>query len=70
MKIVIQVAASDDAKAWDLLQRHSRGVALPNRTYIVSEEVLRALNKARVRLTEVSRDAVLPGVGVAPGERI
>jgi hypothetical protein len=70
MKIVIQVAARDDAKAWDLLQRHSPGVALPNRTYIVSEAALRALNKARVRFTELSRDAVLPVEGVAAGERI
>jgi hypothetical protein len=70
MKIVIQVDSADDAKAWDLLQRNSPGVALPNRTYIVSEEALRALTKARVRFTEVSRDAVQPVEGVAAGERI
>lgn len=70
MKIVIQVAADDDAKSWDVLQRHSPGVALPNRTYIVSEEALRALTKSKVRFTEVSRDAVLPTERVAAVERI
>jgi hypothetical protein len=70
MKIVIQIAADDDRKAWDLLQRHSPGVALPNRTYIVSEEALRALAKARVRFAEVSRETSVPEGGVALGERI
>ncbi|MBW3598557.1 MAG: hypothetical protein KY475_14960 [Planctomycetes bacterium] len=50
MKVVIQVAEADDAKAWALLQRHSPGVALPNRTFVVSEEALTALRGAGVRL--------------------
>jgi hypothetical protein len=70
MKIVIQVVAPDDAKAWDLLQRHSPGVALANRTYIVSDEALQALTKARVQFSELSRDAGLPTEGAAVGERI
>ena len=70
MKIVIQVAAPDDAQAWDLLQRHSPGVALPNRTYIVSEQAMRALVKARIRFSEVSRQAAAQTAGVAAGERI
>jgi hypothetical protein len=70
MKIVIQVAARDDAKAWDLLQRHSPGVALPNRTYIVSEGASRALTKAGIRFSEVSRESVSTELGAAAGERI
>ena len=43
MKIVIQVSPRDSAKAWALLVRHSPGVALPDRTFVVSEEAVRAL---------------------------
>ena len=71
MKIVIQIAASDDARAWEMLQRHSAGVALPNRTYIVSEESVAALRKLSIRFTEVSRDTQsLHQEGAAAGERI
>jgi hypothetical protein len=70
MKIVIQVSASDDAKAWDLLQRHSPGVALPNRTYIVADEAIRALTKAGIGFSEVSREPALWNEGVGAGERI
>lgn len=69
MKVIIQVAADDDEKAWDLLQRHSPGVALPHRTYVVSEAALRSLAKAKVRFTELSREAAMPAGGGA-GERI
>jgi hypothetical protein len=70
MRIVIQIAARDDAKAWDLLQRHSPGVALPNRTYIVSDDTSRALTKAGIRFTELSREGIADDVGAAAGERI
>ena len=71
MKVVIQVAAADDAKAWALLVRHSAGVALPKRTFVVSEEAVRALREAGVRFTELSRGLEAPGPdGVVTGERI
>jgi len=34
MKVVIQVAAKDSAKAWVILVRHSPGTALRNRIFI------------------------------------
>jgi hypothetical protein len=70
MKVVIQISAADDAKAWALMVRHSPGVALPNRTFIVSEEMVRALREAGIRFTELSRDVELPDRGVPTGERI
>jgi hypothetical protein len=48
MKLVIQVAESDDVRAWALLQRHSPGVALPNRTFVVSEQAVEALRREGV----------------------
>jgi hypothetical protein len=68
MKVVIQVAARDNAKAWSILVRHSAGTALPNRTFIVSDDAIRALREAGVRFTELSREATV--VGVQSGERI
>ena len=56
MKVVIQIAVSDKAKAWGLLVRHSPGTALPNRTFIVSEEAVRALGAAGIKFTEISRE--------------
>jgi len=57
MRIVIQIAAADDAKGWAILQRHSAGMALPGRTFVVSEAAVRALQDAGIRYTELARDA-------------
>lgn len=71
MKLVVQVAESDDAKAWAVLQRHSPGVALPNRTFVVSEQAVEALRREGVRLIVLSDDfQTLTEQGVASGERI
>ena len=71
MNRVIQVAEADDAKAWTLLQRHSPGVALPNRTFVVSPEAVQALRQAGIEFVVLSNDAhALREEGVASGERI
>lgn len=71
MKTVIQVSETDDAKAWALLQRHSRGVALPNRTFVVSQEAVAALREAGIGFQMLSDDTLsLNEAGVAAGERI
>ena len=54
MSIVIQVAEANDAEAWAILQRHSPGVALPKRTFVVSEEAAEALRQAAVRFVVLS----------------
>ena len=68
MRIAIQVSARDSARAWGILVRHSPAMALANRTFIVSEEAVRALRNAGVKLIEVSREPA--AVGVPSGERI
>jgi hypothetical protein len=57
MKTVIRVSPRDSAKAWALLVRHSPGVALPDRVFVVSEEAARALRNAGIRFSELSREA-------------
>ena len=73
MKQVIQIAESDDARAWAILQRHSQGVALPNRTFIVSDEAVNALRQAGLHVTVLSQDSrafTEEEEGVSSGERI
>ena len=68
MNTVIRVSARDSAKAWALLVRHSPGVALPDRVFVVSDEAARALRKAGIRFTELSREAGVSGA--AAGENL
>ena len=68
MRVVIQVSAKDSAGAWALLVRHSPGTVLPNRTFVVSQEAVRALRKEGIKFIEISRED--SSVGVAAGERI
>ena len=71
MKTVIQIAEADDARAWAIMQRHSQGVALPNRTFIVSDAAVQALRQAGVHLIVLSQEShPLTEEGVASGERI
>ena len=51
MKTVIRVSPRDSAKAWALLVRHSPGVALPDRVFIVSDEAVRALRDAGIHFS-------------------
>ena len=55
MKTVIQMSACEEAKALPILLRHSPGMVLPNRTYIVSEEAIRSLGSAGVTFCELPR---------------
>ena len=68
MKIVIQVSPRDSAKAWSLLVRHSPGVALPDRVFVVSEEAVRTLREAGIRFSELSREP--DALGAVAGESI
>jgi len=58
MRTVIRVSSRDSAKAWALLVRHSPGVALPDRVFVVSEEAVCALRKAGVRFSESKTELV------------
>jgi hypothetical protein len=56
MNIIVRIAAKDNAKAWGLLVRHSPGTALPNRTFVISEEAVKALRKAGISFPKISRE--------------
>jgi len=70
-RMLIKVSPKDSAKAWALLVRHSPGMALPDHTFVVSPEAVRALRKAQVRFSVISSDAtVCSPTGAMAGERI
>jgi hypothetical protein len=70
MKTIIQLSEAEEAKALPLLLRHSPGILLPNRIYMVSEEAAKTLREAGVQFTELSRESNAPCLeGVGSGER-
>jgi hypothetical protein len=52
MNKVIRLSVREEAKALPILLRHSPGMVLPNRTYVVSELAVEALRIAGVVLRE------------------
>ena len=67
MKIIIRFSAREEAKALPTLLRHSPGMILPERTYIISEEAARLLRQQGIRFAELGREAE---EGVGTGERV
>lgn len=71
MKVIIQLTSREEEKALPILLRHSPGMVLPNRTYVLAEEAVAALRTGGVRYNEISRETSVPGMEeVVPGERI
>ena len=70
MKVIVHLTKEEEAKALPILLRHSPGMVLPNRTYVLSEDALRALRDANVRFSELSREAAAPSLEEVVGERV
>jgi len=70
MKIIIQLSREDEAKALPILLRHSPGMILPERTYVLGEEAVGSLRNADIRFTQVSREALAPSLEGVVGERV
>jgi hypothetical protein len=71
MTVVIRFTRGEEAKALPLLLRHSRGMVLPDRTYVLDQGAVEALRSAGVRFIEVSRNGNPSGAaGAIAGERI
>ena len=71
MNIVLQMTEDEEARALPILLRHSPGMLLPNRTYMVSREAVKQLRQAGVQFIALSRDSSAPSLEeVASGERI
>ena len=68
MNVTIHLNQEDETKALPILLRHSSGMILPERTYVISEEAVRALRRAGVRFAELSHQTV-PSLEELAGER-
>jgi hypothetical protein len=56
MKCVIRFSARAELKALPILLRHSLGMVLPDRAYIISVEAASALRDAGITFTELCRE--------------
>jgi hypothetical protein len=70
MKIIIHLSTEEEAKALPLLLRHSPGMILPDRTYVLGEEAVGILRNAGVLFTQLSREALAPCLEEVAGERV
>jgi len=70
MKVIVHLTKEEEAKALPILLRHSPGMVLPHRTYVLSENALRALRDANVRFSELSREAAAPSLEEVVGENL
>ena len=71
MKVTNQMSEIEEAKALPILLRHSPGVILPNRIYIINADLVKILRQAGVQFTELTRESNAPRLeGVGSSERI
>jgi len=71
MKVVIRLSAKQEARALPILLRHSPGMVLGDRTYIIDEDAVQQLQQADIRFTEIGRELNKPvAEGTPSGERI
>jgi hypothetical protein len=71
MNVVIRLTARQELKALPILLRHSAGMVLAKRTYILNPAAVRALRQAGVKFTELSNDILSSArKGALVGERI
>ena len=71
MRVVIRLSAKQEAKALPIILRHSPGMILKNRTYILSDECVQLLRERGIKFTEMSRESEFAvATGELQGERI
>ena len=71
MDRLIRFSEREEVKALPILLRHSPGMALPNRTYVVAGDAVDALRDAGVVFRELSAAGMSPvHEGAGSGERI
>ena len=70
MRVAIHLTKEEETKALPILLRHSPGIILPQGTYVLAGETLKALRKAGIRFTELSRETAAPRLEEVVGERV
>ena len=57
MRVVVRFTRKQEAKALPIILRHSPGMILENRTYILNDECVQALREKGIAFTEMSRES-------------
>jgi hypothetical protein len=70
MKIIVQLSREEEAKALPILLRHSPGMILPARTYVLDDDAVGLLQNAGIRFAQLSREALAPDLEEVAGERV
>lgn len=71
MKIAVQFTKNEELKALPIILRHSSGLILRDRTYVLYEDVLKLLRDAGVKYRELGREGAITDLeGAASGKRI
>jgi hypothetical protein len=55
MTVVVRFTDREEVRALPILLRHSPGVALPSRTYVLRPAAIEALRAARIAFTLIAR---------------
>jgi hypothetical protein len=71
MRVVVQFTVREEERALPILLRHSPGMVLRDRVYVLTEDAVNAIHSAGIRFTELSRETDPPvPEGTAIGERV
>jgi hypothetical protein len=58
MKMVIRLSRKEELKALPILLRHSPGMMLRNRLFVLSEEAVKVLHGQRIRFSVVAKERI------------
>lgn len=70
VKVIVQFSVEEESRALPILLRHSPGMVLPDRTYVLSEEAVASLSNAGIGFTQLSRELAAPQLEEVVGERV
>jgi hypothetical protein len=71
VKLASRLSKGEEAKALPILLRHSPGMVLRDRTYVLDSEAVSALRNAGIRFEELNTEGDAPSLaGATDGARI
>ena len=70
MKLVIEFDEANETKALPILVRHSPGMVLPRRIYVIEEAAVRALSAVGIEFKKISSEDNAPTLSELAGERV
>ena len=69
MKVIVRFSERQGLRGVPILLRHSPGMVLPNRTYVLQQKAVQALRTARICIIDISAEANAPNARGVASER-